>query len=77
MGKFWKFQRGRGGKLWGLISENPEGKRGHMANPFHGGGKDIFWNHTIAIKVAVILRAKMLNVKSVFQINIVLVFVSK
>ena len=24
-----------------------EGRRGHIANPFCGGGMDIFWNHTI------------------------------
>ena len=29
--------------------EFPEGwgGGGHMANPFRGGGMDIFWNHTI------------------------------
>ena len=32
-GQFWKFQRGGGG--------------GHTANPFCGGGMDIFWNHTM------------------------------
>ena len=32
---------------WGLILENPEGGGGgHTANPFCGGGMDIFWNHT-------------------------------
>ena len=35
---------GQGGKFWGLILENPEGREGHTANPFHGGGMDIFWN---------------------------------
>ena len=27
--------------------ENPEGRGGHTANPFRGGGMDIFWNHTL------------------------------
>ena len=26
VGKFWKFQSGGGVKIWGLISENPEGR---------------------------------------------------
>ena len=36
-----------GGKFCGPILENPEGKGGHTANPFGGGGMDIFWNHTM------------------------------
>ena len=36
-----------GGKILGSILENPEGKRGHIANPFRRGDMDIFWNHTI------------------------------
>ena len=38
-----------GGRVnfWGLILENPEGRGGHRANPFHGGGLNIFWNHTL------------------------------
>ena len=27
----------RGGKFWGPILENPEGKGGQTANPFRGG----------------------------------------
>ena len=44
-----EIQEGRGGgKFWGPILENPEGKGGQTANPFRwGGGMDIFWNHTI------------------------------
>ena len=38
MRKFWKFQRGGGGKFWGLILENPEGRGDHTANPFRGWG---------------------------------------
>ena len=38
---------GEGAKLWGPILENSEGRRGHIANPFCGGGMDIFWNHKI------------------------------
>ena len=38
---------GRGGKFWGPILENAEGKGGHTANPFCGGGIDVFWNHTL------------------------------
>ena len=37
---------GEGGKFWGPILENAEGKGGHTANPFCGGGIDVFWNHT-------------------------------
>ena len=37
---------GGGGKFWGPILENPEGRGGHTANRFHRGGMDIFWNHT-------------------------------
>ena len=46
MRKFWKLQRGRGGKFCGPILENPEGRGGNTANPFGRGGMDIFWNHT-------------------------------
>ena len=38
---------GEGAKLWGPILENSEGRSGHIANPFCGGGMDIFWNHKI------------------------------
>ena len=34
--------RGGGGKFWGPILENPEGKGGQTANPFRGGGVWIF-----------------------------------
>ena len=45
---FWKYKGGgEGAKLWGPILENSEGMRGHIANPFRGGGMDIFWNHKI------------------------------
>ena len=37
---------GEGGKFWGPILENPEGRAVHTANPFRIGGMDIFWNHT-------------------------------
>ena len=33
---------GGGGKFWGPILENPEGRGGHSANPFRGGGVWIF-----------------------------------
>ena len=33
--RFWKIKRGGG----------------HTANPFRGGGMDIFWNHTISLCV--------------------------
>ena len=33
-----EFLEGRGGLSWEPILENPEGGRGHMKNPFHGGG---------------------------------------
>ena len=47
-GKILEIPEGReGGKLWGLILENPEREGGHMANPLCGGGMDIFWNHTL------------------------------
>ena len=42
-----EFPEGRGGLSWEPILENPEGGRGHMKNPFRGGGMDIFWNHTM------------------------------
>ena len=50
--KIWEILEGRGGgKFWGPILENPEGKGGgHMANLFRGGGMDIFWKHTILVK---------------------------
>ena len=39
---------GRGVYLRGRFLENPEGRGGgHVANPFPGGGLDIFWNHTL------------------------------
>ena len=38
---------GEGGKFWGPILKNPEGRGGHTANPFCGSGMDIFWNHTM------------------------------
>ena len=46
--KILEIPEGRRGKFWGPILENLEGRGGHMANPFRGGGgMDIFWNHTI------------------------------
>ena len=45
--KIWVIQEGKGGKFWGPILENPEGRGCHMAKPFHGGGMDICWNHTL------------------------------
>ena len=37
-----------GGKFWGPILENPEGKGGSNSKSLPwGGGMDIFWNHTI------------------------------
>ena len=30
----------------GPFLENPDGRGGHMENPFRGWGMDIFWNHT-------------------------------
>ena len=48
MQKFWKFQRGGGGKFWGLILENPEGRGVIQQIPsVGGGGMDIFWNDTL------------------------------
>ena len=38
-----ELKRGRGGKFWGPVLENPEGREGHTANPFRGGGMHIFW----------------------------------
>ena len=46
--KILEIPKGGGGKIWGSILENPEGRRGHKANPLCGGGMDIFWNHTIS-----------------------------
>ena len=46
-GKILEIPEGTRGKLWRLISENPEGREGHTAGPFRGGGMDIFWNHTM------------------------------
>ena len=47
--KILEIPEGSGGNLWGLILENPEGRKGHTANPFGGGGMDIFCNHTMGI----------------------------
>ena len=47
--KILEIPEGKGGKFWGQILENAEGKWGHTANPFRGGGTDIFWNHTLQI----------------------------
>ena len=50
MRKFWKFRRGGGGKFWGLILENPEGRGVIQQIPSVGGGgwgMDIFWNNTL------------------------------
>ena len=33
-------------RRYAKILEIPGGKGGHTANPFRGGGTDIFWNHT-------------------------------
>ena len=45
--KILEILEGRGGKSWEPILENPEGRRGHMAISFCGGGTNIFWNHTL------------------------------
>ena len=48
-GKVWKFRKGNGVNIGGQFLANfgkSRGKeRGHAANPFCGGGMDIFWNH--------------------------------
>ena len=35
-----------------------KGEGDHTENPFCRGGMDIFWNHTMALKVVVTLQAK-------------------
>ena len=44
--KILEIMEGSGGKFGGLILEKSRGKGDHTANPFRGGGMDIFWNHT-------------------------------
>ena len=54
---------GGGGKFWGLILEN------HMANPFCGGGMDIFCrNHTMFNTVHKCQSIKLLWSKCKFEI---------
>ena len=50
--KFWKFRRGGGGGVkFGSRFWKIKRGGGHTANPFRGGGMDIFWNHTISLCV--------------------------
>ena len=37
---------GEGEQILGPILEKSKGEGGYTANPFRGGGMDIFWNHT-------------------------------
>jgi len=39
------------GIVCGPFLENPEGSGGHMKNPFRWWGMDIFWNHTMNIRM--------------------------
>ena len=40
--KILEIPEGRRGKFWGPILENPEGRGGDTANPFRGGGGEVW-----------------------------------
>ena len=40
--KILEIPEGRRGKFWGPILENSEGRGGHTANPFRGGGGEVW-----------------------------------
>ena len=48
---------GRGGKFWGPILENPEG-RGVIRQIPSVGGMDIFWNHTLQVANIIIMTVQ-------------------
>ena len=44
---------GEEGLILGADFGKSKGEGGHTANPFRGGGMDIFWNHTISLCVRI------------------------
>ena len=56
---------------FGVNLEKYRGDRVHIANPFHGGGIDIFWNHNLLKLTMLYSGVHLVNINIVNTLKII------